>query len=54
VADLARKAVGALNLPDRGTAMRANGRRFVEEERNWDNSIANYKTIYGKALGSEL
>jgi glycosyltransferase involved in cell wall biosynthesis len=52
--DLARKALQALNLPDRGAAIRANGRRFVEQERNWDRSIANYKTIYGKALGRTL
>jgi glycosyltransferase involved in cell wall biosynthesis len=52
--DLARKAMQALNLPDRGAAIRANGRRFVEQERNWDRSIANYKTIYGKALGRTL
>ena len=53
-ADLAQKALAALNLPDRGAAMRANGRRFVEQERNWDRSIANYKIIYGRALGRAL
>jgi PEP-CTERM/exosortase A-associated glycosyltransferase len=52
--DLARKALQALNLPDRGAAIRANGRRFVEQERNWDRSIANYKAIYGRALGRIL
>lgn len=53
-ADLARKALEALNLPDRGAAIRVNGRRFVEQERNWDRSIANYRAIYGAALGREL
>lgn len=53
-ADLARKALEALNLPDRGAAIRSNGRHFVETERNWDRSIANYKAIYGRALGREL
>jgi len=53
-ADLARKALEALNLPDHGAAIRANGRRFVEEVRNWDNSIANYQAIYGRALGRSL
>jgi PEP-CTERM/exosortase A-associated glycosyltransferase len=52
--DLAAKAVAALNLPDEGTAMRANGRHFVESERNWARSIANYKAIYGRALGRSL
>jgi hypothetical protein len=31
--------------------MRANGRHFVETERNWARSIANYKAIYGRAWG---
>jgi len=50
VDDLATKTLATLNLPDHGAAIRANGRRFVEQERNWANSIANYKSIYGKAL----
>lgn len=52
--DLARKALTALDLPDRGTAIRANGRRFVETERNWARSIAHYRAIYGAALGRTL
>jgi glycogen(starch) synthase len=54
VDDLAAKAVSALDLPDQGTTLRANGRRFVETERNWTRSIANYKAIYGRALGRAL
>lgn len=54
LADLARKALQALNLADRGAAIRANGRRFVETERNWDRSIAHYKAIYGRALDRTL
>jgi PEP-CTERM/exosortase A-associated glycosyltransferase len=50
-ADLADKALAALNLPDGGAALRANGRHFVESERNWARSIANYRAIYGAALG---
>jgi PEP-CTERM/exosortase A-associated glycosyltransferase len=50
-ADLAAKALAALNLPDGGAALRANGRHFVESERNWARSIANYRAIYGAALG---
>ena len=50
-ADLAAKALAALNLPDGGASLRANGRRFVESERNWARSIANYRAIYGAALG---
>jgi glycogen(starch) synthase len=51
---LAVKALATLDLPDHGQAMRANGRRFVEEERNWTRSIANYKSIYGAALGRTI
>jgi glycosyltransferase involved in cell wall biosynthesis len=51
---LAVKALATLGLPDHGQAMRANGRRFVEEERNWTRSIANYKSIYGAALGRTI
>ena len=54
VTDLVAKAVAALDLPDQGTALRANGRYFVETERNWARSIANYKAIYGRALGRVL
>lgn len=50
-ADLADKALAALNLPDGGATLRGNGRRFVESERNWTRSIANYSAIYGAALG---
>lgn len=52
--DLARKALAALSLPDQGNTIRANGRLFVETVRNWTNSIANYKVIYGKALGRSI
>ncbi len=53
-ADLAAKAVATLNREDGGDTLRANGRRFVETERNWTRSIANYRAIYGRALGREL
>ena len=51
VADLTDKALAALNLTDGGTNLRNNGRRFVENERNWAKSIANYQAIYARALG---
>lgn len=35
-------------------ALRAAGRRFVEEERNWSNSVARYRGIYGRLLGRAL
>lgn len=48
---LARRALEALALPDGGAALRAAGRRYVEEARNWPRSVANYREIYGQALG---
>ncbi len=50
-ADLADKALAALNLRDGGDTLRENGRAFVEGERNWAKSIANYRDIYTRALG---
>jgi PEP-CTERM/exosortase A-associated glycosyltransferase len=35
-------------------ALRANGRRFVENERNWPISVARYKKIYGGLTGSPV
>ena len=32
-------------------ALRANGRRFVETERNWPISVARYKAIYARMTG---
>ena len=52
--DLAIKTLATLALADHGAAIRANGRCFVERERNWARSIANYKTIYGAALRRNL
>ncbi len=52
--DLADKAVATLEHPEHAATMRANGRSFVENERNWARSIANYKTIYGAALKRAL
>lgn len=37
-----------LDQRDRWPAYRTAGRRFVETERNWRNSVANYKVVYGR------
>ncbi len=42
-----------LDYRERWPAMRAAGRRFVEEVRNWRNSIANYAAPYEALLSSE-
>ena len=49
-ADLARKVLGLLASPERWPALRAAGRSFVETERNWQHSVANYQAVYGRVL----
>jgi glycosyltransferase involved in cell wall biosynthesis len=46
-ADLTAKALELLAHPERWPALKANGRRFVEEERTWRNSVGRYRAIYG-------
>ena len=36
---------------ERWPAMRAAGRHFVEDVRNWTNSVANYRAVYGRLAG---
>jgi PEP-CTERM/exosortase A-associated glycosyltransferase len=40
-----------LAAQDQWPALRANGRRFVETERNWPISVARYKQIYARLTG---
>ncbi len=51
---LAAKTLALLNEPQRWPALRAAGRTFVEDERNWKASVARYKAVYAslpKAAG---
>ncbi len=48
---LAEVAEELLTQRDRWPAYRAAGRNFVEQERNWRNSVANYKLVYGRLAG---
>ncbi|HRY16463.1 MAG: glycosyltransferase, exosortase A system-associated [Candidatus Competibacteraceae bacterium] len=45
-ADLTAKTLQLLAHPERWPALKANGRRFVEEERTWRNSVGRYQAIY--------
>ncbi len=45
-ADLTAKALDLLSQPERWPALKARGRRFVEEERTWRNSVARYADVY--------
>ena len=44
---LAKKVLALLDAPERWPALRAAGRHFVERERTWAASVANYKGVYG-------
>jgi PEP-CTERM/exosortase A-associated glycosyltransferase len=51
---LAAKTLALLSEPQRWPALRAAGRTFVEDERNWKASVARYKAVYAslpKAAG---
>jgi PEP-CTERM/exosortase A-associated glycosyltransferase len=46
-AALAQKVLALLAAPDSWDALRARGRRFVEDERNWAASVGRYRAVYG-------
>ncbi len=48
---LAQSLLDLLNHPELWPTLKANGREFVENIRNWKNSVANYVGPYGALLG---
>lgn len=48
---LADKVGALLEAQDSWPALRANGRRYVETERNWPVSVGRYPAIYGRITG---
>ncbi len=48
--DLASKVVALLKYEQGWEALRKNGRRFVETERNWAASVARYQGVYGSLM----
>lgn len=48
---LADAVLQLLAQPERWPVLRAQGRRFVEQERNWAASVANYPAVYGALTG---
>lgn len=51
--DLVRRVLELFDAQDRWQAMRDAGRDFVENERNWRNSVANIKPVYHALAGGE-
>jgi glycosyltransferase involved in cell wall biosynthesis len=54
VGDLAAKVVALLKYEQGWDALKKNGRRFVESERNWAASVARYRGVYGSLVESGL
>ena len=50
VSALARAAIDIANTPDRWAAFGARGRQFVERERTWRTSVANYAPVYERII----
>ena len=51
-ASLADKVVSLLDASSRWPALRTEGRRFVETERNWHESVSRYEHVYGRLAGA--
>lgn len=49
--DLARSVLRLLAMQDRWPQLREAGRCYVETERNWTNSVARYRDVYGRLTG---
>ena len=47
-AALARKVLALLDAPESWPRLKAQGRQFVEAERNWAASVARYRGVYGR------
>jgi PEP-CTERM/exosortase A-associated glycosyltransferase len=51
---LAQKTLDLLASPQRWPALREQGRRFVENERSWQASVARYQNVYRGATGKAI
>lgn len=51
---LARCLIKLLETPESWNDIVANGRRYVEHERNWRASVARYRAVYDRALTSRV
>ncbi|MBB3223805.1 PEP-CTERM/exosortase A-associated glycosyltransferase [Massilia umbonata] len=52
-AALAKRVLALLAAPEQWPALKQQGRRFVESERNWAASVARYRKVYGKLVTGE-
>ncbi|HEX8603627.1 MAG TPA: glycosyltransferase, partial [Pseudoduganella sp.] len=49
-AALARRVLALLSAPEDWPQLKAQGRHFVESERNWATSVARYRKVYGNLV----
>lgn len=54
VDDLVAKLLQLFDEPQRWPAIREAGRKFVEDERTWVNSVANVKPVYQRLTGLDI
>ena len=52
VGALTHAVIDLLDAQDSWPTMRAEGRRFVEAERNWTASVANYRSVYARLVNA--
>jgi len=52
IADFQRKALDLLAHPERWPSLKANGRRLIENERNWGVSVDRYRPVYERLLSA--
>lgn len=52
VGALTQTVIDLLDAQDSWPTMRAAGRRFVEAERNWTASVANYRSVYARLVNA--
>ncbi|WP_338769419.1 TIGR04063 family PEP-CTERM/XrtA system glycosyltransferase [Massilia sp. METH4] len=52
-AALARRVLALLAAPEQWPRLKEQGRRFVENERNWAASVARYRRVYGNLVAGE-
>ncbi|MDT4290612.1 glycosyltransferase, exosortase A system-associated [Methylomonas sp. MO1] len=52
-AALAQTVLAALNQQDQWDQVRRAGRRYVEDERNWERSVSHYQAVYGRIMAGK-
>jgi glycosyltransferase involved in cell wall biosynthesis len=54
IESLSTAALDLMENRDNWARLKANGRKYVEEVRNWPNSVANYNKVYSQLLNIPL